>query len=262
MKRSRPATERSAATEKRRPKRSAGLSLSELAKKNVTEKRTVSESLGSAARNLVELVSSTELTSTLLDASRNWDTQVNEMIIVARLGLAGVEGVRLAHNLLPKQYGSRRNQLAAIIVNSFLPPTQQVSEADCGVLLSFMEDRCSDYCNLKSHDNLQQLSLRECLPFEEFLAPPVDICIVPECRGRLVDQHKPIAVTIYGLTGPRRATKLCLRCSKCNTVYNYSQYGRKHTDGEKLYNHRREYIEVSDAIYCERQLHELFCNLR
>ena len=110
--------------------------------------------------------------STLLDASRK---QVNEMVIVARLGLAGVEGVRLAHNLLPKQYGSRRNQLAAIIVNSFLPPTQQVSEADCGVLLSFMEDRCSDYCNLKPHHNLQQLSLRECLPFEEFLAPPVDV---------------------------------------------------------------------------------------
>lgn len=125
-----------------------------------------------------------------------------------------------------------------------------------------MEDSCSDYCNLKSHRNLQHLSLRECLPFEEFLAPPVDTCIVPECRGKLVDQHRPVAVTIYGLTGPRRATRLCLRCSKCNTVYNYSQYGRKYTDGEKLYNHRREYIEVSDTIYCERQLHELFCNLR
>ena len=78
MKRSRlerPIAERSAAsaTEKR-PRRSAGLSLSELAKKNVTEKRTVSESLGSAARNLIEIVTRVEQTSTLLDASRNWDT--------------------------------------------------------------------------------------------------------------------------------------------------------------------------------------------
>ena len=248
----------------RHPERSAGkrpkMSLSELAKKRVEVKQSVSESVTLAAGKFLEAAVSSS-TSALLDASCNWDTRVCEMFLVARLGLTGTEGLRLAHHLIPKQYGSKRNQLAAVITNSFV--ATELSETECGVLLSFMEEKCSPYCNMRSNsDHLRRLTRENGSPFEEFLAPPVSICINLECKGRLVDQHKPIAVTIFGLTGPRKATKLSLRCSTCSTVYNYSQYGRRHTCGEMWYEQRREYIEVSDTVYCERRLHELFCNLR
>ena len=248
----------------KRPKRVAtGMTLSEFAKKRVAEKRDASESIAAAAGAFFE--ASTSTPTEIMDASCSWDTRVCESFLVARLGLAGAEGLRLAHNLLPKQYGStRRNQLAAAIVNSFIASgsSDAVSETECGVLLSFIEERCVAYCNLQTSDHLRRLSREKGFSFKEFLAPPVSTCINSVCKGRLVDQHKPIAVTIFGLTGPRKATKLSLRCSTCNTVYNYSQYGRRHTIGERWYEQRREYIEVSDTVYCERLLHELFCNLR
>ena len=144
----------------RHPERSTGkrpkMSLSELAKKRVEVKQSVSESVTLAAGKFLEAAVSSS-TSALLDASCNWDTRVCEMFLVARLGLTGTEGLRLAHHLIPKQYGSKRNQLAAVIMNSFF--ATELSETECGVLLSFMEEKCSPYCNMRSNsDHLRRLT--------------------------------------------------------------------------------------------------------
>ena len=96
-----------------------------------------------------------------------------------------------------------------------------------------------------------------------FLAPPVSRCILPECRqASLSRPHPPIHATIFTLNGPLPALKCSLRCNKCATVYNYSMYGRKKQGGERYYDKQRKYVEVSDLVYCERQLFSLYCLLR
>ena len=44
---------------------------------------------------------------------------------------------------------------------------------------------------------------------------------------------------------------------------NYSMYGQKSVNGEQFYEGLpRQYIEVTDEVYCERSLFELYCLLR
>ena len=39
-------------------------------------------------------------------------------------------------------------------------------------------------------------------------------------------------------------------------------YGNKKKGGERYYEEAREYVEVSDVVYCERQLYLFYCLLR
>lgn len=165
--------------------RASGSSLAELAKRRVAEKRSVSENVSAAASTFFDACSSPLCCGTLLEASSSWDVRVCESFLVARLGLTGVEGLRLANRLLPKQYGTRRNQLAADIINSLVTATGDdtaVTGTDCGVLLAFVEEKCPLYCNLSVADHLRRLSQLKGAPYNEFLAPPVTSCINTECR--------------------------------------------------------------------------------
>ena len=100
-----------------------------------------------------------------------------------------------------------------------------------------------------------------------FLTPPVNSCINDSCRisghaDSLISHHDSTVVTVYSLSGPEIGVKHALKCRNCNYIYHYSAYGRKTSIGEKLYNQPRDLVEVSDVIYCERELYELFCSLR
>ena len=75
-------------------------------------------------------------------------------------------------------------------------------------------------------------------------------------------QTHSTVVTVYSLSGPEIGVKHALKCRNCNYIYHYSAYGRKTSTGEKLYNQPRDLVEVSDVIYCERELYELLCSLR
>ena len=81
-------------------------------------------------------------------------------------------------------------------------------------------------------------------------APPVSKCVVPECQGAALSRpHPPITATIFTVNcGPLPALKCSLRCSKCGTVYKNKQRG------EQYYHESRKYVEVSDVVYCEREL--------
>ena len=68
--------------------------------------------------------------------------------------------------------------------------------------------------------------------------------------------------TIFTLQGPKTAKKQLLKCAKCSTIYGYSMYGHKTSEGERYYTNQRLFVEVSDTTFCDRHLFELFCNLR
>jgi hypothetical protein len=100
-----------------------------------------------------------------------------------------------------------------------------------------------------------------------YLTPPITTCQNTSCRlhgaeGSLHAHHNPSPVILFFLDGPKPALKISLRCRNCDTIYNYSKYGRKKSTGEMFYRERREFVEVSDTVFCSRKMHEMFCNLR
>ena len=103
--------------------------------------------------------------------------------------------------------------------------------------------------------------------YTAFLAPPVVHCINHACKlfetaNSLERHHPPTTVTLFTFDGPVPATKVCLKCKSCSTIYNYSMYGKKKTEGERYYDTPREFIEMSDVAYCDTTLYRLYCLLR
>ena len=39
-------------------------------------------------------------------------------------------------------------------------------------------------------------------------------------------------------------------------------YGQKHSHGEKFYDSLRPYIEITDEVYCEREVFQMYSLLR
>ena len=79
----------------------------------------------------------------------------------------------------------------------------------------------------------------------------------------LFTMHTPVKVTVFTSSGPLPGCKIALRCSACSVIrYNYSKYGNKQKEGERFYDERRDLIKVSDVVYCERQLSDLFTFLK
>ena len=98
----------------------------------------------------------------------------------------------------------------------------------------------------------------------KFLAPPISRCIQPSClqsSAALTIHNNPVDVVVFTLTGPVPATKLSFtqRCHRCLTNYNYSMHGNKGKNGERFYaEHERPLVEVSDSVFVERKLCQLF----
>ncbi len=90
------------------------------------------------------------------------------------------------------------------------------------------------------------------------LAPPTRSCL--ECGKDLTTYHT-CEVKYYSLQGFATVDKLSLRCQDCGLLYNYSQYGNKHTLGFRYYDVERDSVEVNDCVYFDRNLLELQCSL-
>ena len=122
--------------------------------------------------------------------------------------------------------------------------------AVCDVVMS-----CTEFASRPSGIDwtaLQSLSISSGVAFTAFVTPPVTQCIVPQCTGyvrsgSLLRHHPPATVTVFRTCGPIPATKINLKCKFCHTVYNYSMYGKRNTEGERYYDNEREFVEVSDA---------------
>ena len=89
-----------------------------------------------------------------------------------------------------------------------------------------------------------------------------EACQLYEDENSLCANHSRTEITLYFLEGPRAGVKHSLKCKSCEWIYNYSKYGKKKTIGEKFYDRGREFIEVSDTVFCSRKLHEMYCNLK
>ena len=113
-------------------------------------------------------------------------------------------------------------------------------------------------------DLLWQMTLTTGQPFI-FLTPPVSTCQNTCCKlfckeESLSSHHDPVVSTVYTLNaGQEPAFKHPLRCRNCSWIYGYSMYGRKQHDGVRF---QRDLIEITDVVFCDRKLYELFCCLR
>ena len=190
-----------------------------------------------------------------------------DLILVAALGgLEGIECLKASLGLVPKQFMAERSMFIQKIVNSNLTADKQLSAKQLETLTCLLS--ASNYA--KHHvpsqaylSSLRQVSEDTGVAHTAFLAPPVSQCIIPECQGSLSRHHPLVTVTVFTLAdGPTPATKCCLKCSSCATIYNYAKYGKKATEGERYYKEPRQYVEVSDVVYCERQLFQLYGLLR
>ncbi len=167
--------------------------------------------------------------------------------------------------MVPTNFYGKRAEFVTAIFNTLsgqaLPP-----EA-CESYLSLLS-RCTTYCStvdLEVNRRLAPLNETKGIGHAVFLSPPVDCCINLECDHNgcpLSVHHAPVNVTVFTATGPLPGCKLALKCSGCSVIYNYSKFGNEKKEGEQFYDETRDLVEVSDVVYSERQLSNLFTYLK
>ena len=161
--------------------------------------------------------------------------------------------------LLVAKYGIQELQkMAKILVNlpETLTPSQksryfkQLSgrDSDSDLLCRTIEK--SSLCTIGGYD--QDAS---CV---KVLSPPVKQCT--SCTSNLIENHR-CRVKLYTLAGMHEAEKVTLRCVRCKISYNYDKWGDKIDNGFRYYPVSREFVEVNDTTYFERQLQNLQCSL-
>ena len=198
------------------------------------------------------------------------DQETAEMMIVSTLGLEGVDLLRTAMQLVPESYVERRPLLVRDIVNTVLQQNGKVplNETQCNAMIGLLKLKCNKFLNRKAHPNaydeeLLDLTNRQHTGYNAFLGPPTTKCFNVKCHGKSLSLYNtPTNVTIFTLNGPRPGSKVILKCSHCNTNYGYSKYGNKLTSGERFYENHRQFIEASDVVFVDQDLHQLFTSLR
>ena len=83
---------------------------------------------------------------------------------------------------------------------------------------------------------------------------------VESCRSNLIENHR-CRVKLYTLAGIHEVEKVTLRCVRCKISYNYDKWGDKIDNGFRYYPVARNFVEVNDTTYFERQLQNLQCSL-
>lgn len=158
-------------------------------------------------------------------------------------------------------YGLGRMKRICSILGSLPPtltPTQRKrflasflrTSEDAELICKLVEERCPTLELLKDPATTPGTV--------KILAPPVHQCF--KCTGNLSENHQ-CAVALYTMRGVYTADKVTLRCTRCSITYNYAMWGNKHSQGFVYYNEPREYIEVSDTIYFDRNVLDLQCSL-
>ena len=168
------------------------------------------------------------------------DQNAVEMMLVSVLGLDGLDSLRTAMHLVPETYLEKRVPIVSNIVNEVLQQNgrDRLNEAQCSCFMSLLKLKCKQYSQRKrdpcAYDKeLLCLTDKHKAGYNSFLAPPTQHCLNVNCNGHQLSTYSaPTNVTVFTENGPRPATKLTLKCSKCNTNYGYSKYGNKLLAGE------------------------------
>ena len=221
-------------------------------------------------RELRDAIGMVIATDEFAHVANSCDALSRELMLVTLLSLEGVDCLRMALQLIPDGVLNEKTTYVRNIVSSAVPSVSQLSALHFHVLSDTLQQ-----CNFWQHPVsasaywpcLRLLSETTGKPHTAFLAPPVAHCINHECNlfetaDSLERHHPPTTVTLFTFDGPVPATKVGLRCKSCSTIYNYSMYGKKNAEGERYYDTPREFVEMSDAAYCDTMLHSLYCSLR
>ena len=194
------------------------------------------------------------------------DTKTLEFLLVSRLGLEGVDCLRNAIQLVPHSFVDCRVEKICEIVNKIAPVP--LTEEECKSLLMILPRKLTSFVRRKTDprafdDELWELTVESGEGYTAFLGPPNVTCLKPECCNAPLRKHNEVCkATLFDIGGPRPASKISLRCSRCGCIYGYSKYGSKHHNGERYYSGTRDYIEASDVVYIGPELHNLYLSLR
>ena len=187
-----------------------------------------------------------------------------EVMLVHTFGLKGLECIKSATKLVPKEIPqSERINYVRNIVVPLVPDASTLTDKTINVLINKFDDPLERDTNIL----LRTLSSNSGIAYTEFLAPPTSSCLNQCCRqfgepGSLYQHHSPSTVSVFTFEGPKPATRICLKCRECSTIYNFNTYGKKNSGGEQFYSDVREYVEVSDVTYCDRRILNMYCLLR
>ena len=187
-----------------------------------------------------------------------------ELLLVHLFGINGVNCIKSAVRLVPKEIpDNERIKYIEKIISAAVKTDDEIAENDVSILIKKMDLNPTFDMNNVLHD----LSESSGTAYTQFLAPPTSLCLNIHCRRfgdpeALYQHHPPTTVSVFTLEGPKPATKICLKCKECSTIYNYSSFGKKKSEGERFYSEDREFIEVSDVTYCDRKMMQMYSLLR
>ena len=126
----------------------------------------------------------------------------------------------------------------------------EVTRGDAAAIHKFLLNYCGSSI-------LEQVE--SCFRMERrVLGPPAIKCY--SCSRRLVS-YLTTNVKFYTCEGVKQREKVALQCKECNLIYTPTQFGNKHTLGFEYYPEQQPVVEVTDAVYFERNLLEWQCCL-
>lgn len=229
------------------------------AKKKKSQVNAISEiqEIGSSFMRLVEKCESVALSTCDCDAA------TLELFLVAKVGLIGAYWINLAMKVVPENHPNRLQEITSM-VNFSLSESKKVQS---NMVETLMQIATKSIPSTKKYsDALCNYAMATGQP-THFLTPPVSTCINSACslcgmQNSLSAHHGETPVTLYNFDGPQPGIKQALKCRSCSYIYNYSKYGRKRSEGERFYDSERDYIEVSDSIFCSRRFHNMYCYLQ
>ena len=229
-----------------------------LERRKVLRQNDAVSGLKDAVQNLSASVET--VLSSMADLSGCSQLTKDIFLVVALGGINGANKLAISTSTVPQQFTNRTSYVKEI-VEEF--GKNEWNTAQIEYLVALLD---SNYIVSREDciPQLRKVSEATAVVHTAFLAPPVSVCLIPECKGASLSRpHPPTVATIFTLNnGLLPALKCCLRCNKCGTIYNYSMYGKKKQDGERFYDKQREYVEISDVAFCERSLFSFYCLLR
>ena len=134
--------------------------------------------------------------------------------------------------------------------------------------VSLCQLKCEQYSQRKVNAGAYDRELLSLMHKHEagycaFLGPSTKHCLNFACNKQQLSTYSASTnVTVFTQTGPRPATKIVLKCSKCDANYGYSKFGNKLITGERYYAQSRPLVEASSVVFVDRCLHKLFASLR
>jgi hypothetical protein len=183
------------------------------------------------------------------------DSATFELLLVAKIGLAGVHWLNLSSKIVPKNYPNRSQVIVSML--TFVLCENKPLQSN---LVEMFIKRMDQSFPLED-DSLQRYMMDSGQP-TLYLTPPVSSCINSACDrcgkpNSLFAHHAETMIVAHDFDGPKPAFKQALKCRSCMLMY-----GWKQTIGEKFYDTERDYVEVTDTVFCSRKFHHMYCYLQ